>query len=330
MIDRAAVGRLATAAGLGPVTELVPLAGGANNRVFRVEAAGGPALLKAYFRHPDDRRDRLGAEFAFARFARAAGVRCIPEPLAALPESSLGLFAFIDGQPVAEATEPLVARAADFVHHLNAARWRPAASPLPMASEACFSFAEHLGTVAGRVERLLDITDSAAAAFVRREVLPAWEQVRAEASDSGPSPDRVLEHTARCVSPSDFGFHNALLQPDGRLCFLDFEYAGWDDPAKLICDFFCQPRVPVPLHLFAFFARAVAECFSEPDSVVARARVLLPVYQVKWVCIRLNEFLPAGQRRRAFALSPSELAARQARQLAQARTALRHHERITA
>ena len=71
---------LATAAGLGRVRAVVPLSGGANNRVFRVEAASGVALLKSYFRHPDDPRDRLGTEWAFTSFAWDNGVRCIPRP----------------------------------------------------------------------------------------------------------------------------------------------------------------------------------------------------------------------------------------------------------
>src|SRR5258708_29751946 len=41
-----------------------------------------------------------------------------------------------------------------------------------------------------------------------------------------------------------FGFHNALLRPSQELCFLDFEYAGHDDPAKMVGDFFSQPAIP--------------------------------------------------------------------------------------
>ena len=60
------------------------------------------------------------------------------------------------------------------------------------------------------------------------------------------------------MSPSDFGFHNALATPGGRLVFIDFEYAGWDDPAKLANDFFCQPAVPVDARFYDdFVARAM-------------------------------------------------------------------------
>src|SRR6185503_11886129 len=46
------------------------------------------------------------------------------------------------------------------------------------------------------------------------------------------------------LSPSDFGYHNAVLADDETVRFFDFEYAGWDDPAKLVCDFFNQVEVP--------------------------------------------------------------------------------------
>jgi hypothetical protein len=332
--DLTSVHRLTASAGLGPVREMLPLAGGANNRVFRVEAARGPALLKEYFRHANDPRDRLGAEFAFSRFAWAAGLRCVPQALVWDQGNALGLFEWVEGAKPGDATEALVSQATEFVRDLNASRWRPLASRLPAASEACFSLAEHLGTVARRVDRLTAATDPEATEFVRLELLPVWNRVRAaceaDARDNRLSLDRSLDPPARCASPSDFGFHNVLVEADGRVRFLDFEYAGWDDPAKLVCDFFCQPAVPVPGHYFESFARAVAAGFPEPESVLRRARILLPVYRVKWVCIRLNEFLPAGTRRREFSLPPDELEGRQTRQLAAARGALRHHERIAA
>jgi Phosphotransferase enzyme family len=332
--ERVAIEHLTSSAGIGRVREVVPLAGGANNRAYRVEAESCEVFLKAYFRHPDDPRDRLAAEFAFARFAWASGVRCIPEPLACDPVAGLGLFEFAHGRRPTECSDAMIAQAVEFVSDLNASRWRPLAARLPAASEACFSIAEHLGTVARRVDRLTNIADPDAAEFVRNELLPMWEEVHAsavsEASDNGLSLDQPLDLTTRCVSPSDFGFHNALIESKGRVRFLDFEYAGWDDPAKLICDFFCQPAVPVTLRFFEPFARAVADCFPDPAAVLARARLLLPVYCMKWVCIRLNEFLPAGARRRAFSLSVDEREARKARQLSAARAALHHIERAAA
>ncbi|MFO0823442.1 MAG: aminoglycoside phosphotransferase family protein [Gemmataceae bacterium] len=328
--DPEIVNRLVVAAGFGPVQNMVPLAGGANNRVYRVETENGDAVLKQYFRHPDDPRDRLGAEFAFSRFAWASGIHCIPEPLISDPDTGLGLFEFVHGRRPAEVCANDVEQAVAFVRELNAARWRPLSSRLSVASEACFSIAEHLGTVARRVERLTSSTDPEASEFVRRELLPVWETTRSEVSDNAVSLGRPLEPTERCVSPSDFGFHNALVEFDDRVRFLDFEYAGWDDPAKLICDFFCQPAVPVPPRFFEPFTQAVAECFpSAPGS--CRARVLLPrLPHEVGLRIRLNEFLPTGNRRRQFSLDTEQLEPCRALQLDAARVALSQLQETTA
>ncbi len=60
-LDRPAVGQLVRRAGRADPIELVPLPGGKNNRVFQVRLADGSSLvLKSYFAHPHDTRDRLG------------------------------------------------------------------------------------------------------------------------------------------------------------------------------------------------------------------------------------------------------------------------------
>jgi hypothetical protein len=331
-VDPQAVRALAAAAGLGPVRAVVPIAGGANNRVYRVETPSAVALLKSYFRHPDDPRDRLGAEWAFARFAWDNGVRCIPEPLAADPAAGLALFEFVYGRSLSGgvAGEAAVDQAIEFYRTLNRGKGRPAAASLPRASESCFSLDDHFDTVARRVERLKtialgNVVDGAALAFAEAELGPAWEMVhsagRASAAAHTLKTDQPLDPANRCLSPSDFGFHNALLANDGRLRFVDFEYAGWDDPSKLVCDFFCQPAIPAPLSAFGRFAAAVAAELPDPQLHLTRSSLLLPVYRVKWVCIMLNEFLPLGVSRRTFS-SAAELEARKANQLAKARAAL--------
>jgi hypothetical protein len=284
-------------------------------------------LLKSYFRHPGDPRDRLGTEFAFSRFAWDNGVRCIPRPIAADPGAGLGLFEYVSGRPLnpGGVTDLAVDQAIEFFRTLNRAKAH--AGLLPKASEACFSLNDHFATVTRRVERLKTIPvgnaiDLAAAAFVENELGPAWELVLAAASDTALSLDKPLDAANRCVSPSDFGYHNAILADDGQLRFIDFEYAGWDDPSKLVCDFFCQPARPAPSHAFARFAAAIAAEMPEPELHVARANLLLPVYRVKWVCIMLNEFQAVGGSRRAFSGTAAEQESRKTNQLAKARAAL--------
>ena len=43
------------------------------------------------------------------------------------------------------------------------------------------------------------------------------------------------------------------------------------------------------------------------DGVMQRIQLLYPLYRVKWCCIIMNEFLPEGNRRRAFSATQATL-----------------------
>lgn len=304
----AVAAQLVAAAGLAPVRRAERLAGGKNNRVFRLDLADGrPVVLKRYHVDSRDRRDRLGAEWRFLRYVWDRGVRCVPEPLAADPSLSAGLYGFLPGRRLepAEIDAAAIRAAADFIVAVNAGPSEP--ERLAPGSEACFSLADHVAMVERRVARLADIDAGApfaedARCFVAADLAPAWGAVRERlgkaAATVGFDPEAAVRPV---ISPSDFGFHNVLRGTDGRLVFLDFEYAGRDDPAKLVCDFFCQPEIPVPAAHFEAFAGRIADGLGLSPADRHRCALLLDAYRIKWVCIILNEFLPVGADRRAFA-----------------------------
>lgn len=326
MLLAAAAGLAATAGCAEPVG-LRQLAGGKNNRVFRLDLADGGALaLKSYFADPRDPRDRLAAEWGFLTYVTARRVDAVPAPLACDPARHLGLYRFVPGRKLdaAEVTSGHIDAAADFVAGINAPPFEP--ERLAPGSESCFTMAVHLATIDRRIARLSMLDPEAphvdaARAFVTMRLIPAWASIRAAIEDgarrAGLALDATLGPDRVCVSPSDFGFHNALVNDVGRLVFIDFEYAGRDDPAKLVCDFFCQPEIPVPRAMHDRFLDRVAAALSLGEADVTRCRLLLDAYRVKWTCIILNEFLPLGAVRRAFA-DPAERAARCAAQLAKA------------
>lgn len=301
---------------------------GGNNRVFVVRAGGRTFVAKWYFVHPGDDRDRLRAEYSFIGYAMRIGIRAVPRVISCNRDRHLAVYEFIEGRKLAaeEVEQRHVEQAARFFEALNAPAARPLAAELPRASEASFSLAEHFDTVERRIDRLREIDgsaeiDRAAARFVE-ELGAGWSGLRArlehEAADAGEDLQRPLEPGMRCISPSDFGFHNALERPSGELCFIDFEYAGWDDPAKTVGDFFSQPAVPVPIRFFDAFLAAVTRFAPDPQRLAWRARLLLPAFQTKWCCIMLNDFLPVSQQRRRFANPGLDQAAAKARQLAKA------------
>ncbi len=326
--------RLAASVGLRGPCRLEPVPGGRNNRAFVLHAGGERVFLKAYFRHPDDPRDRLRSETALLAHAEALGIDAVARVLARDEEARLALFTFIEGRRLApeEVGAAHVDAAVAFYMALNR---QPGV--LPLASEACFSLGEHLACVERRVQRLLRAAGQGlmredGADFVSGVLAPAWGRLREAILVKAPGLlghnwDAPLRESQRRVSPSDFGFHNALLTPSGQLVFLDFEYAGMDDPAKLACDFFCQPEVPVDRSHLPGFLAGVSQGAIDDDGLEARAGLLLPAYGLKWCCIMLNDFLPLGAARRDYA-EGGEAEARRDRQLALAQRSLADHIKL--
>lgn len=299
-------------AGLEGDFSLIRLAGGKNNRVFQLKGKGRSYLLKSYFRHEHDPRDRLGTEYAFVSFVWNCGIQTVPKPVASDQVHGLGLYEFVEGRKLCpdEIREDHVKQAIRFYIDLNEKKDCSEAHQLPIASEACFSIHDHLDCVEGRLRRLkaIEIADEVterAGHFIENRLVPAWAKIRDEVfrktGKPGLHPDQSISAEERCLSPSDFGFHNALLEKGGQLRFIDFEYAGWDDPAKMVCDFFCQPAVPVAPGFFSLFEAEVLKHSLNSEALRQRFRLLFPVYQMKWCCIMLNDFLAVGDKRRGFA-----------------------------
>ena len=314
--------RAGIAAALDAIT---PCAQGGNNRIYRVDTTAGVFAAKQYFRHEGDARDRLAAEYAFLTYASGAAPGATARPFACNPQSDIALYEFVHGRPLRhdEVGKPHVDAAIRLFRALNAPAAR-AGAQLPVASEACFSLAGHVDLIRGRIDRLLEVAprsdlDGEALEFFRR--LDAfWRdfagRLREDAAHAGIAFDASLAPEQRCISPSDFGFHNALATADGGIRFVDFEYAGWDDPAKTAGDFFAQLALPAPPGLFAHFVAEITRDFPDAAQLAFRAGLLRPAYQIKWCCIALNVFLPVNLARRRFANPDLDEAALKRTQLA--------------
>jgi len=319
-------GDLCGRAGLAAPVTLERLAGGKNNRVFCVALGDGSSVvLKSYFHDPRDTRDRLEAEWSFLNHAWSVGVHNVPRPLAADQREHAGLYSLLDGSKLASSEVELrhVDAASNFIYAINRAA-SPLVRAMNPASESCLSISQHLATVDRRIERLTALAADApyrdeAEQLISQNLKPVWVDVRsrivAGAFKAGVVLDQAVGRTI--ISPSDFGFHNALIRPDGELQFLDFEYAGFDDPAKLVGDFYACPEIPTPQETFERFVDRLALLLEFPDAFRDRARLLRDAYRVKWACIILNDFLPSEDARRAFA-GGEERAARCAAQLRKA------------
>lgn len=330
-IDPGTIEDLLNRAGIRGGFEIRLIPGGRNNRVYELTTHEGSWLLKEYFRHPSDPRDRLGQECSFIDYAWKAGVRRLPFLYSYNAEKNLSLLEFIQGKKIkaGQIDTEHIQQAVSFFHEINTEKMTESALRLSSASEACFSLSSHLSATQTRVERLkqmeriLDI-DREGVDFVESELIPSWDEILYQIESKTTVSDRnnPLKRTEQCLSPSDFGYHNALQEKSGLIRFIDFEYAGWDDPAKLICDFSNQPDMILDDRLSHLFTEAIINQSDSPERLFSRVKIVLPVYQLKWSCIILNDFLPFGRQRRSFTDQTFDEEERKSHQLVKSRKML--------
>lgn len=286
--------------GRGPVSGFVPLDCGANSRVYRVMLGDSSVLVKRYGPQPPDRRDRLTTEFETLGFLWQQGMRNVPQPLCAAPEERLAAYSFMEGVKIGPQEIDLVAirKACRFLSDLQGLRRSAAETNVGPASEACFSIDEHCDVFERRLAALRASVRRHAEArqLVEGELVCEWqaarERIRRRAHDLGMDPSQELPVQHRVLSPSDFGFHNMLVDPDGELVFVDFEYFGWDDAAKTIVDFLLHPAHPLPAHLHAGAVEELQRALATGDPwLEERWRLLYPLLGLKWVVILMNSFM---------------------------------------
>ena len=317
------------------VTSIERIGGGRNGQVYRLTCgSSGRYAAKLYFRHTLDDRDRLEVEFCSLQFLWENGVRCIPRPIAADRDRGCAVYEYIDGKKIAsqEVSDSDIDYAVQFLARLKELKNRKGSRDLPLASEACLSVQAIMNNIELRLNRLSALRNGGAQydalrEFLTNDFMPSFDEItrwcKSSLNQSGMSFDTELSHEERTLSPSDFGFHNALRRSDGQIVFLDFEYFGWDDPAKMISDFLLHPAMELGEDLKRRFVSGILSRFKDHRYLDKRVEIVYPLFGLKWCMIFLNEFVPEHLLRRGFASSSDlNIGDLQAEQLSKAKRML--------
>ena len=179
----------------------------------------------------------------------------------------------------------------DFLKHINKSA---STSSLGSASESFLQIEEYIDNVNQRINKLevnhLPKEKQIEAKHVLTELRGKWITTK----------DWVFCHpqfvTANClssknriVSPSDFGFHNAI-KSDTGVKFIDFEFAGLDDPSKLLLDFFFSTKNCYSSFMDPIFPETLLP--RKPLFFTMRTKILSRVLLIKWATISLGLLNP--------------------------------------
>lgn len=284
--------------------------GGRNSLVLRLELSCGRRLVaKRYARRGPDRLDPLEIERRALRFLVEHGLERVPRHLGSDVETRWAVLSEVPGLPAGAETigERDIGSLLEFLAQLDRLGEAPAAATLPPASEASFSLVELRRDVARRFPRLHahageDPVAREMRSWLDEKLEPAFRlfdgEAEARLNRAGVGPGDLLAPELRRLSPSDLGFHNMLRDEDGRWSFVDFEYFGWDDPAKTLCDLLLHPRANVPVSLRRLVVERRLRALGGDAHLRHRLRAYFPLFAVKWCLILLNEFAPRDLERR--------------------------------
>lgn len=295
-----------TATGID-ASQIVPVHGGGNNRLYRVRDENKTEWLYKAYIHDDTETGRADSETRQMRevFALTALAEIAPDMVPALKarvhlSDAVGTVqTFIDGTPPVSVSEVDLRALATFIARLFAASPQWINHPdCPSAKEACISVRDIDRQIKARLIALQQVD-----APILREFL-----IEAEKFYSSLKQFNEIRIPACVLSPSDLGFHNMIARKENDPVWIDFEYFGRDDPAKLICDLLLHPAMTksvVPNAPQALCDRKKALLYAEicyalnsvwpeieVDSLIRRIRTLMPRYVLRWALIVLNPFLP--------------------------------------
>ena len=266
------------------------LSGGINNHIICFDKTW---ILKSYKHRNREKHDRMLAEVQFLEYSNAVAPSFTPRLLAVDELRRCVVLEYIDGNTLEESSSPSSKQtqaALEFFFNLNNKPQLARSMIQTNAAEGFHSLIQHMNNVRARsvnmhVEHIPHQYQKKA-----KEILSSLRsQIEIESSSlqGNLSLQRVMDVISLdrlVVSPGDFGFHNAICGED-KTTFIDFEFSGWDDPAKTILDFSLQPKVPIRENPFILLDALPTKV---RRTVASRIISMLPILRLKWICIMLN------------------------------------------
>jgi len=285
-----------------PNASIKEITAGRNSRVFSVTTSGGEKYCaKEYFQSDTDQRPRMQIETDSLAMLAACGVTDIPRVLDIDTENQITIFSFIEGEKIdgEKITEANVIALANFLLSLQQQAIREHFGNFVDAADASFSREAIFDDIQSRFDRFkqIEVKDDItrdAVVFLNDTLNPFLQEQKGKVGYE------QLPREYQILSPSDFGFHNILIDQTGGQHYIDFEYFGWDAPEKCINDFLLHPGFTLEKKKRLLFKKEMLCGLAHDSQLAQRVDDTYQLFGIKWCLILLNEFCPACWQRRVF------------------------------
>jgi len=283
---------LAQQVGAVPAVSVNWVARGGNAQLLQVlTSTGEKYALKIY---PDGAgHDRLSSEYDSFSEIWKYNPETVPYPFRCHKEFNAAMYEWIEGTALHLPQPAHIDQALCFINDLHGLRNISGFKYFQNASAALLSGLNFEEQIKARVSALLREAPGHVELqnYLRNEFMP----IMFEIIDSGrsgwtfrPGYGETLPRAQQTLSPSDFGFHNVIERPNGKLTFIDFEYFGWDDPVKLVLDFIFHPGMVLDNALKKQWVEGAVTIYGE--EIRDRLALTWPMIGLSWCLILLNEY----------------------------------------
>jgi|APSaa5957512535_1039671.scaffolds.fasta_scaffold24530_3 hypothetical protein len=274
------------------------ISGRANSKIFKIITKNQKYALKLYPSKKFDKRERLLVEFETLTALHQYQVCNTPKPIKKSSDLNIALYEWIDGVILREVGVKEVFDALYFIQSLKDVSNFKNNISNRLASEACLSAKELVLQIEHRFKKLSEVDikeEPGLHKFLNSQFKPVFDRLKNRVNKNWKVPwsyDKDLMKELQVLSPSDFGFHNAIHIDNNKIIYIDFEYFGWDDPVKLTSDFIWHAGMDVSSKAQDNWLKGMNKIFIADDNFSERFRMYHPLYGLRWSMILLNEFLP--------------------------------------
>ena len=258
---------------------------GKNSYAWKIKSKNKFFFLKLYKSTKDDIRDRIGAEYRFINLLKNLGRVNIPEIILINQEEKWSLFKWVNGKKIKKPIQTDWDCLLEFITNIQNLKTHKDANKIGLASEACFSLDEHHKLIQYRLNRLIKNTFGEEKIWIENVVYNSIKKYKKKYMQYF-TKNYFSSHDIRILSPSDVGFHN-ILKVDNKFFYFDFEYSGWDDPYKLICDLIIQPEHILPKEESIFIYNKLKNKFNLENNYNL-LKIYINLYRAKWISIILK------------------------------------------
>lgn len=265
---------------------------GANSEVFKVSFDNGSTCaLKIYPDRKLDPRPRMKTESV--AFEVTNKTCCTPKVIATSASLDVAVYSWLEGKKIDHPTDDDLESLVGFMIKLRQLSKEIRFDSIAKASESCTNGTDLFSQIQKRRDELRHLESAVLNNFLFDSFDPCFSLVQDFALDVWPHPfEKPLSRSLLTLSPSDFGFHNAIRCSTDALCFFDFEYFGWDDPVKVIADLQWHPGMSLTRKNKAYLTSALLGVYSEDLDLPERLRASWALYGLRWALILLNVFKP--------------------------------------